>query len=83
MRVYISLAIWSDDGDDPWVLSTPEPGIVDGAFEVEATWVRHFISSVGADTRKVARPPTAPAAQIFVREVCWSGAVPRRVRVRL
>jgi hypothetical protein len=51
-------------------LCRPVPfGEEDEASEVEATCVRHFMSSVGAETMNVARPPTAPAAQIFGRDV--------------
>ena len=59
--------------------------------EEEETWeratcARHLISSVGADTTKVARPPAAPASQILERD--WDGAEgvesgSSRVRLRL
>lgn len=58
---------------------------VDGEAE-QATCARHFMSSVGAETMNVARPPAAPASQILER--FWEGeegveAESRRDRVRL
>jgi hypothetical protein len=57
------------------------------------SWARHLISSVGAETTNVARPPSAPAVQIAYQvggggdragseEFCRDPVV-RRVRVRL